>query len=200
MTHSLSLDRLISRSDRDRKRLDAVLAALPDIGPDGPWLAGGALRRVVSGMPLSSDFDFFFRDVAQSAAFQDDLKKRGATKKATNEHAVTWTLKVDDKQTIVQCITMAWYATPAALIDSFDFTLCQLAYDGAMLHCGDYALWDIGRKRLAVHKITYAVSSVRRFLKYSKQGYTVCSGAIESVLRAVIEDPSKVHAELEYVD
>lgn len=51
-----------------------------------------------------------------------------------------------------------------------------------------------------IHKITYGVSTVRRLLKYSKQGYTVCSGALAAILNEVVTHPEVIHAETAYVD
>ena len=69
--------------------------------------------------------------------------------------------------------------TPAlsAVQDRFDYTICQFAVDtNGMLWCGDHSLWDLARKRLAVHRITFPVSSLRRLLKYTSKGFYACSG------------------------
>ena len=90
----------------------------------------------------------------------------------------------------VQCIRFAFYADADAVINSFDFTICQFAFDGATLTHGEYALWDLGRKRLAVHQITFPVSSMRRVLKYATQGFKACNGCLAALLRATADNPS----------
>lgn len=38
--------------------LHKALLRLPSIGLRGPWVAGGAVRRTLTGEPLSTDIDF----------------------------------------------------------------------------------------------------------------------------------------------
>jgi hypothetical protein len=57
--------------------LAKVLAGLPALSPDGPYLAGGSLRRTLLQQEPDSDFDFFFRDADQLAAFTAGLDAKG---------------------------------------------------------------------------------------------------------------------------
>lgn len=64
-------------------------------------------------------------------------------------------------------------------------------------------LWkgdDLGRKRLVVHKVTYATATVRRLVKYTKQGFSSCVVVAQAILQAVAQDPAIIHPEAEYVD
>lgn len=178
-----------------------VYAALPAPGPQGPWLAGGSLRRLITGNRELGDFDYFFRDKDQLVAFQEMLDALGFKLKYTNEHNSTYTGAVGETEVIVQAIFIRYYATVQALLDSFDFTLCQLAYDGSLLHLGEYTLWDVGRKRLAVHRITYPVSTLRRLLKYTNQGYYACSGCLQSIAEGVHDIyRTSERREIQYLD
>ncbi len=180
--------------------LAKVLAGLPSLSPAGPWLAGGALRRTLLGQEPDSDFDFFFRDADQLAAFKAalpfDLEKVRET-----EHHIHFRGRAGESglPVDVQCIRFAFYADAQAVIDSFDFTICQFAFDGTDLTAGPYSLWDLGRKRLAVHKVTFPVSSMRRVLKYARQGFRACDGCLATLLRATAENPS-LNMEIAYVD
>ena len=71
---------------------------------------------------------------------------------------------------------------------------------GENLLLGEFTLWDLGRKRLVIHKVTYATATVRRLVKYTKQGFTSCAGVAQEILKAVAADPSLIHSEVEYVD
>jgi len=73
------------------------------------------------------------------------------------------------------------------------------AFDGTTLTVGDFTLWDLGRKRLAVHRITFPVSSMRRVLKYTRQGFYACNGALNSLLRATADNP-ELRTDIAYVD
>ena len=85
-------------------------------------------------------------------------------------------------------------------LDSFDFSLCQCGYDGTNLLFGDWALFDIASKRLVPGRIRYGTSSLRRIIKYTRQGFSICSGGLAHMLEQIAADPSIIQAEVEYVD
>lgn len=196
-------DFLARSTDREYEAttLAKVLAGLPPLSPNGPWLAGGSLRRTLLQQEPDSDFDFFFRDAEQLSSFTAALDQRGLEKLRETEHHVHYRGRVGDGGVPidVQCIRFAFYADAKAVIDSFDFTICQFAFDGQELTAGTYALWDLGRKRLAVNRVTFPVSSMRRVLKYARQGFTACDGCLATLLRATAENPA-LNMEVAYVD
>lgn len=185
----------------DETTLAKVLAALPPLSSNGPWLAGGALRRTLMQREPESDFDFFFKDAEQLQSFAAALDRLGMEKVRETEHHLHYRGRVGDGglPIDVQCIRFAFYANADAVIDSFDFTICQFAFDGTSLTAGAYALWDLGRKRLAVNRITFPVSSMRRVLKYGSQGFKACNGCLAALLRATADNPS-LNTEIAYVD
>lgn len=203
MIHYPLADFLARSTDKplDETTLAGVVGALPALSKDGPWLGGGALRRSLQGQEPDSDFDFFFRNADQLEAFRSGVEQRGGTKVRETRHHVHYrgsfgpsTLPRD-----IQMIRFAFYESAEAVIDSFDFTICQLAYDGDELTVGDHTLWDLGRRRLAVHKVTFPVSSTRRLLKYGAQGFTACNGCLATLLRATASNP-ELDMETAYVD
>lgn len=179
-----------------------LAAELPPTSKNGPWIAGGAVRRTLLNEPLKSDVDFFFRDEEQALAFASDMEMRSAWIISTREQVTTWGIKVNEgKDTvIVQSITLAYYADLEAVLDSFDFTITQFGWDGESLVCGQFSLWDLARKRLALHKLTFGVSTVRRLIKYTRQGFTACGGVLASILEEVVAHPETIHREMTYVD
>lgn len=185
----------------DETGLAKALTGLPKLSATGPWLAGGSLRRTLGGQPPDSDFDFFFRDELQLESFRRDLERRSFTISRETDHHVELRGVAAEKPAQVQLIRFAFYASAEAVINSFDFTICQFAFDGDMLTCGDFALWDLGRKRLATHRITFPLSTMRRVLKYAKQGFTACPGALTSILTSVADEPAlRQQLSIEYVD
>lgn len=190
-----------------------ALGRLPDVSETGPWLAGGAVRRTLLRQPLDSDFDFFFASPEQFEAFAAKVKAAGGWQTSANEHNATFRLPSEAPAPIgedqfspylpeitVQAITTQWYANLEAVLDSFDFTLCQFGYDGTRLVCGDHSLWDLGRKRLVPHRLTYGTASLRRLLKYTKQGFTICGGGLSDFLEKVAADPAVIQRETLYID
>lgn len=183
--------------------LSLVLDSLPALSAQGPWLAGGALRRTLLGKEPESDFDFFFRDADQLSEFVDGLKERGFQKVRETRHHVHYRGIVGDSglPRDIQCIRFAFYDCAEAVIDSFDFTVCMFAFDGEILTAGDFALWDLGRRRLAVHRITYPVATMRRLLKYGAQGFTACKGCLNAILVQTAGSPELLaQLDVEYVD
>lgn len=204
----LNFDTFLRRQEDDGldgTALGMALARLPGPTENGPWLAGGALRRTILGQDLEkSDFDFFFHDAEQMEKFCKELQGCAAEVLllSQNEKNRTYLLKDNDgKPNLkVQAVFVNYYESAKDLLDTFDFTLCQLVYDGEDLICGDYSLWDIGRRRLVPHKITFGVSSLRRIIKYTKQGFTICGGGLAEILNQIVATPEVINAEVKYID
>lgn len=187
---------------------------------EGPWVAGGSIRRMVAGTdPLASDFDIFFRSQAQLDEWLVRIEKDfEVLEKKTNDHNATLKIKFTHQKTVIsdetgdeffvpqeytvelQAVHVAFYETPQAVIDSFDYTICQFVTDGVDLSVGEYTMWDLARKRLIIHKITFAIASMRRMLKYGNQGFHICGGMMSEFLQAVIENPTIVDMNFKYID
>lgn len=213
---TFSMDTFWSRygkTDFDDTALAKALDRLPGIDVGGPWVAGGSVRRLIAGLPQDSDFDFFFADQAQFDAFCKDMKARKATVQHENDFNITFLLPKakaepigDDEFTVagpelkVQAIRLQFFPTLAETLEGFDFSLCKFGYDGTSLVCGQYSLFDLASKRLVPDRISFGTSTLRRIIKYTKQGYTICSGGLASILQQVVDDPSIIQAEVEYVD
>lgn len=190
-TQKYNFKQFLSRyyDDVDNMKIFKVLENLPPLLEGEMWLAGGALRKTLIGQPLDSDFDFFFKNKDARLAWEVALINIGAKKISHNEHQKTFVLDIvldeetEETETIkIQLVTIDYYNFVQDLLDSFDFTITQFAYDGQNLYCGEYSLWDLARRRLAIHKITYGVSSLRRLIKYTRQGFTACQGCLAQFL------------------
>ncbi len=187
-----------ARSDHKTDELRRVLDALPRKG----WIAGGAIRRTLLGQPLDSDFDFFFRNEVQLEDFERDLPSNFTLVRETKHHK-HWrgTVEGSDLPIDVQAIKFAFYDSPESVIGSFDYTITMFALEGTALVTTPEALWDLGRKRLAINKVTYPVATMRRMLKYGKQGFTACAGCMATLFRETARSPEALGAlDIEYVD
>lgn len=211
--HKYNLIELTERSGTIYKYSDLyyVLKGIPDLEPDGPWLAGGCLRRLLikpSEDNSAGDFDFFFKSQDQMVRFTKDIENRGFTRVRNTDSSEMWTgsiiknpatgSKIENIK--VNIVYIRYYGSLIDVIDNFDYTICQIGFDGNDLAIGEYTLWDIARKRLVPHKITYAVSSIRRMLKYQRQGFYICSGGIQYILDEVVQNPGIINSEFEYID
>jgi hypothetical protein len=198
--HRIKLsDMLLRVPDADIKRWGAIVKAVSP-APGGPWIVGGAVRRLISETPQTADVDVAFASREQQQAFAQRLLSSGFSKSNDGEHYIGLAGKIDEKETPVQALSVTFGESPEVILDSFDFTICQFAFDGEDIIAGDFSLFDLARKRLAVHRVTFAASSVRRMLKYGRQGYRFCQGTIVSLLDAVSKNPDVIRAETDYVD
>jgi hypothetical protein len=214
MTLTLTQEKIVSRigvTEFAETVLYRALHRVPQLSEKGPWIAGGAVRRTIEGKKLDSDFDFFFASKEQETEFAKGLAEMGAKLLKENDKNHVYILPSSipesddgDKKYLpemkIQLINFAYLASAEAVIDNFDFTLCQFAYDGATIYMGDFSLWDVARKKLVPHKISYATSSLRRLMKYANQGFTVCGGALSTILQQVVENPSSIQADNLYID
>jgi hypothetical protein len=182
---------------RHQLSIDSRLSELPLLKlNDYGILCGGAIRRTIMKQPLDSDFDFFFleNEYEKNVHEASNLLHKNSFKKThENRFAQTW---VKDGLK-VQLITKS-YKDIESILDSFDFTICQFALHMGILHCGEYSLWDLGRRRLSPHKITYPLASMRRVIKYTKQGLYACEGCIQTIMQTALDNPN--WTEIKYID
>lgn len=166
------------------------------------WVAGGAIRRTLIRAPLDSDFDFFFRSAEHLAEWEAALPSSLILHNET-EHHKHWrgTIGESSLPVDIQAIRFRYYNSAEEVIDSFDYTITQFALDGETLVTTPESLWDLGRRKLALHKVTYPVATMRRMLKYTNQGFTACAGCMATLLRETASKPEVLaQINLEYVD
>lgn len=197
---TLNFDEFCQHSGADPEPIYKVQSAFSQ---DGAWIGGGAIRRTLIGQPLDSDFDFFFRSKDR---FDKWLAEKPKTMNVTREtkHHVQLEGTIGDSQLpiVVQGINFQYYPDGAPTIpDSFDYTITQFVLSGKSLYTTDIALWDLGRKKLSINKITYPVASMRRMLKYTKQGFTACAGCMQDLFTQTAQNPEAMASmDVEYVD
>jgi hypothetical protein len=187
----------------DSTEFSRAIKRLPASLPEGPWIAGGAVRRLVSGLPQDSDYDFFFANAEQLAAFKSRMEDLHAVVLGETDFNISYRIPEKDRTNgplKVQAIKLQYFSSVELAIESFDFSLCQCAYDGTDLVFGPYTLYDLASKRLIPGKITFGVSSLRRIIKYTKQGYSICGGGLATMLQQVVDDPSIIQSKIEYID
>lgn len=200
----IRLQSLLERSNYKQKEyfveiINALKKHYILLSKDGPWLAGGLLRRLLMNQDLDSDVDIFCKNAEQ---YDMLVKNIGLKPIKENEHNSTYLLPINKEKSIeLQIIKIGPYESPVSLIDSFDFTLCQLAYDGEMLYLGEFTLFDLMRKRIVINKITSHVASLRRLIKYTHQGFYACNGCLTQFLELAAENPEVIQNNaLKYID
>jgi len=158
----------------------------------GAYLAGGAVRALVAGEPVS-DFDLFSvdKDAALRLATTVTAKRYGvgATTSMTTDNAIT-VLTVG--RAPVQCILKFSHADPGAMIAMFDFTVVQAAVwlrDDWRSVCSDGFYPDLAARRLTY---TYpigdgdACGSILRMRKYLAKGYTIQAPSLAGIVARLV--------------
>lgn len=194
-----NLNNFLSRQMNDIEDTDLMkfIKITPSLSENGVWLAGGAIRRTLLGeKEIQSDYDMFFANEKQKQDYIDLLIRDGAEIKIQNDFNTTllW------RNNKVQAIHINYYNSPEEVLDSFDYTICQFLTDGNNLYTGEFSLWDLGRQRLTVHKITYPIASTRRLIKYTSQKFYACAGCLQSLLLSVKENPDILELQVRYID
>lgn len=166
----------------DASDLYSILEKLPPLNKD-IWLCAGAIRRTILNQEVEKgDLDFFFTSEQNLQSFKNCIFNIEDEK--DKELNISFKLNINDKKYQIQLIKM-FHPDIESLLKEFDYTLCQTAFDGSNYYFGDFSLKDIIEKKVIVNKITYPISSFRRIIKYSKQGFWVCPQQIEKFLNII---------------
>ncbi len=144
--------------------------------PSGGFIAGGAVRRWFSGKEALSDVDVFFPSADIQKKYIEELEKDDFKQTYATKNALTYY----NGKIQVQCIQIKYYQDVSALLDSFDYTLCQFAWDGKDIYSTPLAMVSVLRNHLGAHEIRpdFAVDSLRRAFKYAKKGFYPCNGTL----------------------
>lgn len=151
----------------------------------GPWIAGGAARRLYQGQALNQgDIDIF----VPSYEVVNKLSKllAGEDKQFESRAAISYRMR--DSGLKVQIIKRRYYKTMEDLMNDFDFTVAQFVTDGKMVFASRAAADDLAMKRLcyAANGRVEEISMLKRLVKYANYGfmpeYGMMSGCIQSGL------------------
>jgi hypothetical protein len=138
----------------------------------GPWICGGAARKICFGLPIDTDIDIYFQSHKQYELF---LKKMEQAKIAGDDISVQgksqWAESWLWNGITVQLITFQFFATLNDVLDDFDITVAQFGFDGWNSYSPYDSYEDEEKKLIKFHKLTRPMQAMRRIIKYSKQGY-----------------------------
>jgi len=183
-----------------------TLSKFPQLQLDrvmGPWVAGGFCTRLLDGRETAgSDFDMFFKTENQFIRIRDELisiHKFAVTKTQQNS------IMLERDGIEINLVTLEYFEYIEDVFNFFDLTISQCAL--VTTKPGEYrmvttplALRDIVAKKLVINSIHHPVATMKRILKYSKQGYELCTGGVIHFLTAVALNPELIGVMPGYVD
>ena len=153
----------------------------------GPWLAGGAARRLYHNNPvMDADWDIFFSSRLQYSkalhrANMYGLEVEGNYKRSMVDGDTLVFPQVDSKYATtmileghkIQFIHKKFYDNADELLDDFDFSVCKYATDGRDFVKGYHTLADEREKILRYEKKHIQQTLISRIIKYRVYGYRV---------------------------
>lgn len=139
----------------------------------GPWLAGGNVRRMLMGERVdTADLDYFFNEYHQ---YNTACKKieRVADAVLWTSRASTYRVPLGDKSQIVQFINKSYFGNVIDLMKSFDFRVCQFFTDGNNIMFPEKAFEDAKnmRLRIAYGGELHTEGLYSRLHKYTQYGF-----------------------------
>lgn len=193
----------------EERYMGLVRALLFDLGirdcdmMDGPWLAGGTLRRLVEGQIYTgADFDFFFKSKEQKNEFKDRIEAFYDCEVVfESDNAVTYKMLYGHQMVIMQLIHLKYYDTPSEVISEFDLIACQLITNGNVLVYGTNTFEQIDKRILKVNKnvltkeMYSAVHTMRRMIKMGADGYRMSAYQMAEFLKYVQKHPEIIREE-----
>lgn len=162
------------------------------------WIAGGALRSSFDKTPVA-DFDLFFRSSRYVDRVEAALKAFGAKQVFKCPEGKLQSFVIGSAK--IQLITPRFYTTVFDLVGSFDFTVCQFAFDGEYVTLGRDGLHDAKYKRLRVQKLEYPVATLNRIGKYRYgKGYWMSEEDWGQVIKTIQGQQFRPEALALYID
>lgn len=170
--------------------MQSILAVLPPLHMfDGPWIAGGAVRRIIEGESLTKgDIDIFFGSSFGETHLWDAALAKVGTEIFKSAYATTYEVPIGDNLYRIQLIKRKGYSSVMALFRDFDFTICQMAYDGKNITASTQGLLDLAARKLATsdHGRTTKSNLLNRTFKYIRFGFMPGPGFLEKVARTCL--------------
>lgn len=148
------------------------------VNPKGPWIAGGSILRTFLGQPLDTDIDLFFANAVQFNACNALMKEYAILTKDTS-FSQTYDFIIEHKgqdiRKTIQLVSFVYKDKASEIIDTFDISVCQIAFDGERVVMCDNVIDDVKNKHITlnVDKVQQPGSTLKRIVKYVSRGYSV---------------------------
>lgn len=179
------MTRLFSRMVGSRcERITRIVERLPLDASAGPWVAGGAARRLFEDVDDGKgDIDVFCANPDQKSHVEETLAMVGAERQ-NGQRALVSSFKLGGST--VQVVGKMFFENEIKLVEDFDFTVCQFVTDGIRVGYTAEAREDVRDKRLRlVPTAPYRNKAPIRLVKYAKLGFVPDPGVLSWCLNPV---------------
>lgn len=160
--------------------------SLPVCDPvKGPWIAGGAVRRLFLGLdPAGKDVDYFFTSKEQFHIYSMRLESNGAECFSETTDHRTYDVFLPNKGYVhVQLVRTRFRESLEDHLNAFDFRFCQTGWNGREFIASVPAIHDLDDKVIRLNGTPgKPVSSWMRLLKYAEQGFRPHQDTVNALL------------------
>lgn len=163
--------------------LAAELALMPPLDFEkGPWVAGGAARKLFRGDNLGrSDIDIFFPNQASYESFKATFLENAKGTLFDKEWVSSF---ICASGSVVQFVHGKFFDSLEDVMNSFDISVSMFATDGkTVMHTPEAAEDDRNEIIRIVNEQPYKSPRLRRLAKYCGNGFTPLPGVITEMLR-----------------
>ena len=155
---------------------------------NGPWVAGGAVRRALTGAIPEGDIDVFFSresDIIACANWLTSVPSLRARRGAQSRHSIDFALGSGVK---VQFVTRRTYSSIEELVTDIDYTVCGAVSDGWRWVADERFFEDAPNMTLRVNNDEWRPQHLWRLCKYASFGFHPVPGVLTHVLRLKDEE------------
>lgn len=171
----------------------------------GPWIAGGAARRLWYDLPHDNhDIDFFFSSLESYETVKNKLETKLFQRPVSNSknewnwdviadiplekiifrsnNAITYKINMNNIDYRVQIINKKWHNSVSDLWKGFDLNACKFVTDGQIILADNVAVSDCNDKILQKNLETTQDLSAKRILKYCMYGFTPSKAIMTEII------------------
>lgn len=178
-----------------KNQLFTELLEIRDILPSGTYIAGSSVMSAVAidfgFYPEFSDIDVFCFDQqsfldAYNALNNNFVPDRNTLKSIKNKTEKYKSLSFRYNSKNIQLLKHWWFPDAEAVIDSFDFTVCQFALDKeAIVFNLDAASRHVRDKQLHLHQHVNNYKTLVRLKRYVEKGFTPSPDLIQTLINEI---------------
>ena len=171
--------------------MDAIKNVAPFLDMEnGPWVAGGAVRRILDGSPMSptADIDIFCQNELTYLGVISHIKKssnRRYVYKYETEGQISTMIKIHDAMANVyynfQICKFGYHSSLENLLNDMDFTVCMFGTDGKTIVGDPQGIIDLKFRVLNLRKIPTSPAP-GRLMKYCNYGFVPNVGVLSQIL------------------
>lgn len=172
------------------RKIRKIIKNLPPLNLiTGPWVGGGAARRLLSGEKFVADIDIFFSSKEQEDEYREKFIQDWQSAFSKNPHETQYsstyfvTILDQDNPIKIQLIKRRYYDSIESIIEDFDFPVARVYTDGDNIILPQEALDDLNTQTLRLSGRNWNVkNSLKRLIKYTAYGYTPVPGMVKEIV------------------